>query len=261
MYYGVRETKEFPPEVDAMMTESVAATEDMFGFVKKLVVKIGTFFGNQAAMASYIKSNLKVFGDLNKEHLVRTVLPRDLSAVGNALQEINEGLEKLRLGGKLEMAEFCSDTLAKAGITYERGRMSIVNFKSGNWGDGKDKTGLDHPMTYKKTVEEFGWQNGATTYAERFIELCNIKNEKQLIAASNRHYADVKNAMARGIGKNQAIFDKQVAIDQINQLNVARNVLLRFYYQQLRAIMEGSNIQLIGAPPKEVYVPDTWTGK
>lgn len=240
---------------------AVASMEDLGSFVSKLVTKIGTYFGFHAAMAKYIKDNLKIFDDLNKDAVVTTVLAKDLSAVGNAIQETNEGLEKLRLGGKLDMVEFCSGALQQVGIEYDRGMLSAVKFKSGNWGDGKDKTGLDHPMMYRKTTEEHGWLHGAKDYAERFIKLADTTSKSKIIAASNRHYADVKNAQARGIHRNQAIFDKQVALEQINQINAIRDMLLRFYFSQLKAIMKGAYIQPIGEIPKQQKIPNTWVGK
>lgn len=57
------------------------------------------------------------------------------------------------------------------------------------------------------------------------------------------------------------MFNGQVAIDQINQINVCRNMLIKFYFQQLCAIMKGAFVQPIGERPKEVHVPNTWTGK
>lgn len=242
---------------------SLVDTEDMFSFVKKLVTKIGTFFGMHKAMAVYIKNNEKIFHDLNPEEVVNTVMPADLTIVANAAERINEGLEKLRLGEKIDLSEFVDNTLELAGIEYERGRISIAKFKSGSWGEGKNKTGLSSPMTFHKTIDEFGWKDGAWQYCERFIKLCDTKSKSKLIDASNRHYADVKNAMARGIGKNMAVFEKETAIDQINQLNVCRNVLLKFYFKQLRAIMKGAYIQPIGEPPKDgdVILPNTYTGK
>ena len=160
------------------------------------------------------------------------------------------------------MHEFVDDALEKVGIEYERGRLSTVKFQSGNWGDGKDKTGLDHPMTYRKTIEEHGWLNGAKTYAERFLKLAETTSKDKLIAASNRHYADVKKAMARGVGRQQAVFEKQVAIDQINQINSARDMLIKFYFKQLCNIMKGANIQPIGKiPQQQEVIPNNWTGQ
>ena len=255
----------YRPTIDAdfnVSIESLASVESFETFFKKLVFKIGAFFGNHAAMRKYIEQNMKLFDDLNKDAIVNTVLAKDLSAVGNAIENINEGLEKLRLGGKLEMHEFVDDALEKVGIEYERGRLSTVKFQSGNWGDGKDKTGLDHPMTYRKTIEEHGWLNGAKTYAERFLKLAETTSKDKLIAASNRHYADVKKAMARGVGRQQAVFEKQVAIDQINQINSARDMLIKFYFKQLCNIMKGANIQPIGKiPQQQEVIPNNWTGQ
>lgn len=239
----------------------LAAEEDLLSFVKKLVVKIGTAFNNHKAMVADIKGKLAKFDDLNKEAIVVTVKPKDLSAVANALQETNEALQKLRLGQKVETSEFCSPVMEQAGITYERGRISVANFKSGNWGDGRDKTGLDHPMTYHKKIEEFGWDRGAKVYAERFCQLASdVVGKDKLVEASNRHYADVKNAMMNGIGKNRAIFEKEVALDQINQINSVRDMLIKFYYDQLKAVLKGAYIPL---PKKDegVLVPNTWKGQ
>ena len=117
-------------------------------------------------------------------------------------------------------------------------------------------------MTYHKKIVEFGWQNGATQYAERFIRLTSdVTTKGQLIAASNRHYTDVKKVMARGLGKSHAMFEKEVAIDQINQINSTRDALVKFYFQQLRGIMKGANIQEIKPMPKEVKLPNSWTSK
>lgn len=238
------------------------AEEDFVDFVKKVIIKIGTVFENHKAMVAYINSNMKLFGDLNKDSIVCTVKPKDLSAVANALEEINEALQKLRRGEKLNLAEVCNQTLETVGIKFERGRVSVVDFKNGNWGDGKDKTGLDHPMTYHKKVEEFGWENGATVYAERFCKLASdVVGKSQLIAASNRHYKDVKQAMARGLGKSQAVFEREVAVDQINQINLVRDMLIRFYFGQLKALMKGANIQPVEPKKDGTYVPNTWTGQ
>lgn len=252
--------------IDADINDSVkdiaaVSMEDLGSFVSKLVTKIGTYFGFHASMAKYIKDNMKIFDDLNKDAVVTTVLAKDLSSVGNAIQEVNEGLEKLRLGGKLDMVEFCSGALVQIGVEYDRGILSMVKFKSGNWGEGKDKTGLDHPMMYRKTIEEHGWLNGAKDYAERFLKLADTTSKSKIIAASNRHYADVKNAQARGIHRNQAIFDKQVALEQINQINAIRDTLLKFYFSQLKAIMKGAYIQPIGEIPKQQKIPNTYVGK
>ena len=252
------------PEIDDIINvpvRDIASVEDLGGFVKKLVVKIGTFFGNHAAYREYIRQNMKLFDDLNPEAIVRTVKPADLTLVANALEHINDGLEDLRVGHEVNLSEFCDETLSRCGIEYDRARISLVKFQSGNWGEGKDKTGLDHPMTYKKTIDEFKWADGAKNYAERFITLAETRSESQLKAASNRHYADVKNAMAKGLGKNMAKFSGQVAIDQVNQLVVCRDTLIKFYFQQLCAIMKGANIQPIGVIPKTEKVPDTYVGK
>ena len=241
--------------------ESLASMEDFTEFCKKLVFKIGAFFGSHEAMFKYISANMKLFDDLNSSAIVKTVLAKDLSAVGNAIETINEGLERLRLGEKIELREFCGQALEDVGIEYDRGRMSIVKFKSGNWGDGKDKTGLDHPMEYRKSISEFGWTEGAKHYAERFLKLATTTSKAKLIAASNRHYVDVKNAMAKGLSRNQAIYDKELAVDQISQLNTIRNMLLKFYFRQLCEIMKASNVQPIGVPPKAVKLPETYVAK
>lgn len=240
----------------------VVATEDGASFISKLITKIGTFFGMQAAYAKYIKNNLKVFDDLNPEKVVRTVLAKDLSIVAAAIRHINEGLEKLRLGGKLDLVEFCGQELEVVGIEIDRGRLSAVKFSSGNWGEGKDKTGIDSPMTYSKTIEEHGWLKGARNYAENFIELAKeTTTKRKLIDASNRHWNDVKSAHARGLMRNQANFDKKIAIDQINQINAARHMLLKFYFKQLQAILKGANIQPIGEVPAELRLPNNYVGK
>lgn len=265
MKYTVEENKP-APLVDELFSTDVSeiiAKEDLFEtFVKKLVVKIGTWFGIHAAYSKYIKDNLKAFEHLNKDAVVRTVLAKDLSLVSAALEQINSGLEKLRLGNKLDLVEFCDQSLESAGITYDRGRISMVNFLSGNWGEGKDKTGISAPMTWAKTIEEHRWLEGAKVYAERFIELSKETTTKsKLVAASNRHFTDVKNAHARGIYRNQALMDKQIAVDQINQLTTVRNALIKFYFKQLCAILKGSDIQPIGEIPKEVKLPKVWVGK
>lgn len=247
----------------SVATESLVSNEDLFGmFMKKLTTKIGVWFGMHAAYSKYIKDNLSAFDHLNKNAVVRTVLAKDLSLVAAALQYVNEGLEKLKLGGKLDLVDWVGQELESAGITYERGRISIVNFKSGNWGDGKDKTGLNAPMTYSKTIEDHKWLEGGKIYAERFIDLTkDIASKGKLITASNKHFADVKNAHAKGIHRNQAVLDKQIAIDQINQLTTVRNVLIKFFFKQLCAIMKGADIQPIGEIPKEVKIPNTYVGK
>jgi len=241
------------------------ATED-FGslfekFVTKLITKIGVFFENHAAYRAYINQNMKLFDDLNPEGLVKTVKPADLTLAANALEHTNDALEELRVGHTVELSEFCDETMTRAGIEYDRARLSIVKFQSGNWGEGKDKTGLDHPMEYHKTIDEFKWQDCAKHFAERFIKLADTRSVNQLKAASTRHYTDVKKAMARGLSRNQAHFEGQVAIDQINQMNVVRNVLIKFYFKQLCAVMKGAMIQPIGVIPKEEKVPDTYVGK
>ena len=258
----------YRPESDPDFNVSVrdlAATED-FGklfekFFTKTIVKIGVFFGNHTAFRAYISQNMKLFDDLNPESLVRTIKPADLTLVANALEHTNDALEELRIGHTVDLAEFADETMTRAGIEYDRARLSMVKFQSGNWGEGKDKTGLDHPMDYNKTIDEFKWQDSAKHFAERFIKLADTRSVGQLKAASTRHYTDVKKAMARGLSRNQAHFEGQVAIDQINQLNVIRNVLIKFYFKQLCAIMKGANIQPIGVIPAEEKVPDTYVGK
>ena len=252
------------PTVDAdfnVSVESLTSLESFETFFKKLVYKIGAFFGFHAAMKKYIEDNMKCFDDLNKDYVVNTVLAKDLSAVGNAIENLNAGLEKLRLGGKVDLHDFVTDALEKVGVEYIRGRLSMAKFQSGDWGDGKNKTGLDHPMTYRKTIEEHGWLTGARTYAENFCKLADTTSKGKLIAASNRHYTDVKNAMARGIGKNQAVFEKQVAIDQINQICSVRNTLLQFYFKQLCNILKAANVQPEGEKPKGLVLPNTWVGQ
>ena len=242
--------------------KDLVAEEDLGSFVKALVVKIGTLFDNHKALVADITSKLSRFDDLKKDAIVVTVKPKDLSAAANALEEVNEGLQKLRLGGKIDLNEFCSSTLQMVGIKFERGRISVVDFKNGNWGDGKDKTDLDHPMTYHKTIEEFGWNNGARTYAERFCKLASdVVGKSKLIDASNRHYKDVKQAMARGLGKSQAVFAREVALDQINQINLVRDMLVKFYYHELKAILRGANPEPVNSREKGVYVPNNWTGQ
>lgn len=263
MKYFKMEHKEEPIQIDDLFTtsvESLASVEDFGEFCKKMIYRIGAFFGHHASMASYIKTNMKLFDDLNPNALVRTVTIKDLASVSHAINTINEGLEKLRLGDKIDLKEFCAEALELVGIEYERGRISMAKFKSGNWGEGKDKDGLDHPMTYKKTIEEFGWKDGAKHYAEKFVVMAgNTTAKSKLIAASNRHYADVKNAMARGLSRNRAVFDKEVAVDQINQLNICRDVLIRFYFKQLLAIMKGAFVQPIGKPPPgEIQLPNNF---
>lgn len=263
MKYLKIEHKEDPICVDesfAISVESLASIEDFGTFCKKLIYRIGAFFGHHASMAAYIKTNMKLFDDLNPDALVRTVTIRDLTSVGHAINTINEGLEKLRLGEKIELNEFCSEALEQVGIEYDRGRISMAKFKSGNWGEGKDKDGLDHPMTYKKTISEFGWKDNAKHYAEKFVAIAgNTSSKAKLIAASNRHYTDVKNAMAKGLSRNRSIFDKEVAIDQINQLNICRDVLIKFYFKQLLAIMKGAFVQPIGKPPPgEIQLPNNY---
>lgn len=263
MKYGLPE-RHFVQDVDSsfyISTESLVSTEDFDSFAKKLIHKIGAFFGHHASMIKYVKDNMKLFDDLNKNKVVVTVTAKDLSMVGNAIEEINEGLEKLRLGAKLNLAEFCTSTLEDVGITFERGRISIVNFTNGNWGEGKDKTGLNHPMVYRKTIEEFGWLNGAKVYAERFMKLAETTSKNKLVNAAERHFEDVKNAHARGIHRSQAVFDKQVAVDQINQIVSCRDTLVKFFFKQLCAIMKGANIQPIGEIPHKVKLPNSWTGK
>ena len=250
--------------VDSFIKESpvdIASQEGFLDFCKKAIVRIGVFFKNQAAMSAYINENMKLFEDLNPKAIVKTVITRDLSLVANALTTINEGLEKLRLGNKIDLMEFTSDALEKVGIVYERGRISTARFQSGDWGEGKDKDGLDHPMVWNKTCEEFGWTTEAKRYAEKFIELSKTTSKGELLAASNRHYTDVKNAMAKGLSRNMAIFDKEVAVDQINQLNICRDTLLKFYFKQLRAIMKGANIQPIGEVPAEITVVNSYQFK
>ena len=265
MKYTLRDSSE---ELSAdisffISTESLVSNEDLFdAFVKKLVVKIGTWFGIHAAYSKYIKDNLNAFDHLNKDAVVRTVLAKDLSLVAAALQYVNEGLNELRLGAKLDMVDWVGQELESVGIDYDRGRLSIVNFKNGNWGEGKDKTGLTSPMTYAKTIEEHKWLEGGKVYAERFISLTkDVAAKSQLISASNRHFTDVKNAHAKGLQRSQAIMDKQIAIDQINQLTTVRNVLIKFFFKQLCAILKGADIQPIGEIPREVKLPNSWTGK
>lgn len=252
----------YRPAVEAdfdISVESLTSVENFETFCKKMIFRIGAFFGHGASMAGYIKENMKLFDDLNPDALVRTVVIKDLAAVGNAVTTINEGLEKLRLGEKIELREFCADALEMVGIEYDRGRISVAKFKSGDWGEGKDKDGLDHPMTYRKTIGEFGWKDAAKHYAEKFVSIAgNTTAKAKLIAASNRHYADVKNAMARGLSQNRAVFDKEVAVDQINQLNICRDMLLKFYFHQLLEIMKGAYVQPIGKIPEEIKLPNNY---
>ena len=80
-------------ELSSLLFEVIPSTEGLGDFVTRLTNKLLAIGGHHVSMVKYISDNKERFSDLNKEKLIRTVMPRDLSCVGNALQEINEDLQ------------------------------------------------------------------------------------------------------------------------------------------------------------------------
>lgn len=237
------------------------ANEDLLSFFGKLINKIKIACGNHKAMADYIKKNLDCFDKLKKDKVVYTSLPRDVSCVGNALQETNEALQKLRRGEKLDMAEVCSDTMEKAGVTYNSGFLSMVQFRHGKWGAGL-KEDVDKPMKFHKTIEEFGWDEGARGYAERFVKLVEETSKSMLLASADRHFADMKKMMQHGATRDKQMDDKKVVVDQIQRLNAVRDTFINFFFKDLSAILKAAEEEPEGDEPEahNLYVSDTFTG-
>lgn len=206
-------------------------------------------FGHQATLVKKIREyqSKDAFSQLAADKLVRAVLPRDLEAAMSALESINEILNKVRGGEVLNLDNEVGSELNDVGIEYrEDGNVHADKFTSGNWGAGKGKTNLDKPMTFAKTIEEFGYQNVAGNIAEAFVQAVERFNKAKLINCLDRHYSDLLRAINNKQEKVDTKVNKRIAVKQTRNLTAVRNVLVKFVYKQLMCILKAYK-----EPPKQ----------
>ena len=117
-------------------------------------------------------------------------------------------------------------------------------------------------MKFHKTIEEFGWDEGARGYAERFVKLVEETSKSMLLASADRHFADMKKMMQHGATRDKQMDDKKVVVDQIQRLNAVRDTFINFFFKDLSAILKAAEEEPEGDEPEahNLYVSDTFTG-
>lgn len=229
----------FEPTIfDSINGELLMATEGWGDVFKNFVTKFRAVCGSQEAMAKYIDENKEKFHNLFKDIYVRTVMPVDLKKAQAALDVLTEKLGTTRAG---EYAKFDSGdirTLEEAGIEVrEDGDLYDNKFKTGNWGYGINQSALKGPMTFKKKIGEFKWEQIAPGIAEDFVEAVRKIDGKRMEASLTHHFKDRDIAVKTVQQKGDVKTDKQVSWNQAVNLLQVRTNLIKFVYDQLKTIL------------------------
>lgn len=222
--------------------KSICAEEGLKEMWAQTKNRVLIMFGNHNAMVKFIRDNADRFNKLNPKSYVRTVLPADLDTATNALKQVDNVLAEARRGEPIDLKALMTDSMTQAGLELkEDGKIYSDKFEYGNWGAGKGKTNIAKPLMFKKMVEEFGWDTRARSKANEFIQLVSKVDRGMVVNAIDNHYRDLTKAVASKQEKADVRTDKRVALNQIRNLLSVRNVLIKFYFDQLRRILDGAN--------------------
>lgn len=198
-------------------------------------------FGNQEAMAKFINENMSKLTDLDENKLIRTVMPKDLTAAVNAANYINGVLISQTASKPADFKKLNQRVLNDVGIELrEDGEFHDEKFQTGAWGEGKGKTNISKPMTFKKKVGEFGWNGVAASLGGSFVQIVRKLSKNSIVGSIDRHYADLVRSYASKAEKMEVKIDKKVALNQIRNLLTVRANLIKFIFRQLEAVMGGS---------------------
>ena len=221
-----------------LVEAGICTQEGLKDMWETTVQRIKIMLGNQDAMAKFVTDNMSKFSDLDEEKLVRTVMPKDLAAAENAGVILNNLLNKATMGNVLDLKKEIPRALNDVGIELrEDGVIHHEKFLTGAWGEGKGKTYIAQPLTFKKKIREFGWQTIAPQMASKFVDLVGKLNKSNVEAAIGRHYRDLMRAYATKLEKTQVKVDKKVSLNQVRNILLVRKDVLKMIFKNLERIL------------------------
>lgn len=224
------------------------SNEDWSNVLHNFIIKVQILCGKQDAMARRISENMRKFENLFKDIYVRTVMPADLEKAQNAISILTEKLESTRAGDYAKFTESERSQLLKAGIEIrEDGVLYANKFKTGNWGEGANQSGLKGPMTFKKKIGEFRWEEYAPRIAARFVESVRKIDSHRMAASLNHHFKDRSDAVATVQQKGDVLTDKQVSWNRSKNLLAVRYHLIKFVYKQLNVLLSYAHENVDGS--------------
>lgn len=236
----------------------IASTEGWGDVFKNFVTKFRAVCGSQEAMAKYIDDNKEKFRNLFKDIYVRTVMPADLKKAQEALNILTEKLGTTRAGEYAKFDDSDIKALEEAGVEVrEDGDLYDNKFKTGNWGYGINQSALKGPMTFKKKIGEFKWEQMAPSIAEDFVEAVRKIDSKRMEASLAHHFKDRSDAVKTVQQKGDVRTDKQVSWNQSINLLQVREHLIKFIYGQLKTVLrfakENDDGSAKAADPNQKY--------
>lgn len=230
-------TEGFLDLIPDVQDSELGAEEGLKEVIGKMVTFVALAFGHHNTMIKWMEEHKDDYSKLNPDKMVRTILPKDLRLVDEALETLNNGLNTLRSGKSLDYKDFYDESLNKAGIDLkEDGKLYHIRFKNGGWGEGEGKTSVKNPITFKKTIEEFGWDKQASGFAQNFLSKIRAVKEDTIKGCVNRHFADIRRAVNTAGEKGDAKVGRSVVLNQLKNLLTIRDTMLKFYFVQLKKV-------------------------
>lgn len=221
------------------LTDVDVGTEGWDEVVHNFIDKVKIICGSHEAMAKRIDENSEKFRNLFKDIAVRTVMPEDLRTAQSALTLLTEKLVGATESGEpIKITSSDKSVLASAGIEQrEDGELYDSKFKLGEWGRGKSMAAIRGPMTFKKTIGEFGWERHAPGIADDFVEAVRKTDDRRLNTSITRHFKDMTRGVASVREKGAIKTNKKVVWNQMVNLLSIRSDLIKFIYKQLNTLL------------------------
>ena len=220
----------------------VVSQEKLSDVVKEYALKVQAKFAKYEGMVKYLKDNSSKFSDLDPERNVRTVTPKDISLVIDAMDELSSAMKNLKTGEPVDLAELCNNgALNKIGVEYKHdGNIYIDKFLNGNWGAGASMRDVKRPVTFKKSVADHGWISVASTVVRNFSGVLSTTDKSSVLASIHQYFKDVSSATSSRLEKTESKTNNKVAYNQMKKMLSVFNKLAIFTFDQLTRVMRAS---------------------
>lgn len=211
--------------------------EDLKSFVNGIVTFVELACGRQATMVKWIEEHQDAYNNLDPYKLIRTCLVKDVESVMDVLRLINKQLLDMRNGKAANFDDIINQGGEDIGLSInEAGTITCENFKKGHWGAGKMMPNVSSPMTFKKTIEEFGWDGTASSMASDLVKIINETNKSRLSDSISRHFADIRRVTSGFNNKLGVMAGKKKLIIDMKHLIGVKDTLAKFVFWQLKKV-------------------------